>query len=177
MLDVGFSELLVFGIIALLVLGPDKLPEAARFVAKWYSKLKRLISNVQNDIDRELRLSELREQMQNEMQRIQELEQKMQAQMHELQQLSAMPGDATQQEQALALLKKQQLDKQHLEQPQLKEQQIAQLRVKQIYQPVSRDIPTVYLPSIWLKQAKSNDDKLSIVPVHSKSISQLKVAV
>ncbi|MFW1745408.1 Sec-independent protein translocase protein TatB [Acinetobacter guillouiae] len=172
MLDVGFSELLVFGIIALLVLGPDKLPEAARFVAKWYSKLKRLISNVQNDIDRELRLSELREQMQNEMQRIQELEQKMQAQMHELQQLSAMPGDAIQQEQALALLKKQQL-----EQPQLKEQQIAQLRVKQIYQPVSRDIPTVYLPSIWLKQAKSNDDKLSIVPVHSKSISQLKVAV
>ena len=103
MLDVGFSELLVFGIIALLVLGPDKLPEAARFVAKWYSKLKRLISNVQNDIDRELRLSELREQMQNEMQRIQELEQKMQAQMHELQQLSAMPGDAIQQEQALAL--------------------------------------------------------------------------
>ena len=170
MLDVGFSELLVFGIIALLVLGPDKLPEAARFVAKWYSKLKRLISNVQNDIDRELRLSELREQMQNEMQRIQELEQKMQAQMHELQQLSAMPGD--EQEQAPALLKKQQLDKQ-----QLKEQQIAQLRVKQIYQPVSRDIPTVYLPSIWLKQAKSNDDKLSIVPVQSKSISQLKVAV
>ncbi|WP_434277660.1 Sec-independent protein translocase protein TatB [Acinetobacter sp. CE-15] len=172
MLDVGFSELLVFGIIALLVLGPDKLPEAARFVAKWYSKLKRLISNVQNDIDRELRLSELREQMQNEMQRIQELEQKMQAQMHELQQLSAMPGDAIQQEQAPALLEKQQL-----EQPQLKEQQIAQLRVKQIYQPVSRAIPTVYLPSIWLKQAKSNDDKLSIVPVHSKSISQLKVAV
>lgn len=177
MLDVGFSELLVFGIIALLVLGPDKLPEAARFVAKWYSKLKRLISNVQNDIDRELRLSELREQMQNEMRRIQELEQKMQAQMHELQQLSAMPGDAIQPEQAPALLKKQQLDKQQLEQPQLKEQQIAQLRVKQIYQPVSRDIPTVYLPSIWLKQAKSNDDKLSIVPVHSKSISQLKVAV
>lgn len=172
MLDVGFSELLVFGIIALLVLGPDKLPEAARFVAKWYSKLKRLISNVQNDIDRELRLSELREQMQNEMQRIQELEQKMQAQMHELQQLSAMPGDTIQPEQAPALLEKQQL-----EQLQLKEQQIAQLRVKQIYQPVSRDIPTVYLPSIWLKQAKSNDDKLSIVPVHSKSISQLKVAV
>jgi Tat protein translocase TatB subunit len=172
MLDVGFSELLVFGIIALLVLGPDKLPEAARFVAKWYSKLKRLISNVQNDIDRELRLSELREQMQNEMQRIQELEQKMQAQMHELQQLSAMPGDTIQPEQAPALLEKQQL-----EQLQLKEQQIAQLRVKQIYQPISRDIPTVYLPSIWLKQAKSNDDKLSIVPVHSKSISQLKVAV
>lgn len=86
MLDVGFSELLVFGVIALLVLGPDKLPEAARFAAKSYSKFKRVISNVQNDIDRELRLSEFREQMNNEMKRIQELEQKMQAQMDQLQQ-------------------------------------------------------------------------------------------
>lgn len=163
MFDVGFSELFIFGIIALLVLGPDKLPEAARFVAKWYSKLKRQISNVQNDIDRELRLSELREQMQNEIQRIQELEQKMQAQMLELQ-------DAIQLEQAPALLEL-------LEKQQSKEQQIAQLRVKQIYQPISRDISTVYLPSIWLKLAKSNDDKLSIVTVQSKSISQLKVAV
>ena len=88
MLDVGFSELLVFGIIGLLVLGPDKLPEAARFAAKWYSKFKRTISNVQNDIDRELRLSEFREQMQNEMQRIQALEQKVQAQVQQLQQQS-----------------------------------------------------------------------------------------
>lgn len=86
MLDVGFSELLVFGVIALLVLGPEKLPEAARFAAKWYSKFKRAISNVQNDIDRELRLSELREQMNQEMQRIQQLEEKMQRQMQELQQ-------------------------------------------------------------------------------------------
>ena len=39
MLDVGMSELLVFGIIALLVLGPDKLPQAARFVGKWYGKV------------------------------------------------------------------------------------------------------------------------------------------
>ncbi|MEG2357808.1 Sec-independent protein translocase protein TatB [Acinetobacter sp.] len=86
MLNIGMTELLVFGIIALLVLGPEKLPEAARFAGKWYAKVKRTISNVQNDIDRELRLSELREQMQNEMKRIQELEEKMQAQMHEMQQ-------------------------------------------------------------------------------------------
>ena len=76
MLNIGMTELLFFGIIALLVLGPEKLPEAARFVGKWYGKIKRTISNVQNDIDRELRLSELREQMQQEMARIQELEQK-----------------------------------------------------------------------------------------------------
>ncbi len=97
MLDVGFSELLVFGIIALLVLGPDKLPEAARTAAKWYAKFKRAITSVQNDIDRELRLSELREQMQNEMQRISELEQKMQAQMQELQQQTKIAAELQQQ--------------------------------------------------------------------------------
>ncbi len=86
MLNIGMTELLVFGIIALLVLGPDKLPEAARFSGKWYGKLKRLVSNVQNDIDRELRMSELKEQLHNEMKRIQDLEHKMQAQMQALKQ-------------------------------------------------------------------------------------------
>lgn len=95
MLNIGMTELLVFGIIALLVLGPDKLPEAVRFAGKWYGKLKRMISNVQNDIDRELRLSELREQMQNEMQRIQDLEQKMQAQMQHLQQQTHVAHNQT----------------------------------------------------------------------------------
>lgn len=86
MLNIGMTELLAFGIIALLVLGPEKLPQAARFAGKSYAKIKRLISNVQNDIDRELRLSELREQMQQEMQKIQELEAKMQAQMQAFEQ-------------------------------------------------------------------------------------------
>lgn len=93
MLNIGMTELLVFGIIALLVLGPEKLPEAARFAGKWYSKAKRMISNVQNDIDRELRLSELREQMQSEMKRIQELELKMEAQMQQLQQQSILANE------------------------------------------------------------------------------------
>lgn len=91
MLNIGMTELLCFSIIALLILGPEKLPEAARFAAKWYGKAKRLISNVQNDIDRELRLSELREQMQSEMQRIHELEEKMRAQMNELNQNMTHP--------------------------------------------------------------------------------------
>lgn len=84
MLNIGMTELLIFGIIALLILGPDKLPEAVRFVGKWYGKVTRMVSNIQNDFDRELRLSELREQMQLEMKRIQELEAKMHAQMSEL---------------------------------------------------------------------------------------------
>lgn len=43
MLDVGMTELLCFAIIAILVLGPDKLPEAARFAGRWYVRLKRLL--------------------------------------------------------------------------------------------------------------------------------------
>ncbi|MFV5490148.1 Sec-independent protein translocase protein TatB [Acinetobacter sp. ASP199] len=84
MLNIGMTELLAFGVIALLVLGPDKLPEAVRFIGKWSTKIKRTVSNIQNDLDRELRLSELREQMQSELKRIQELEAKMQAQMVDL---------------------------------------------------------------------------------------------
>ena len=84
MLNIGMTELLVFGAIALLILGPDKLPEAIRFIGKWSAKIKRIASNIQNDLDRELRLSELREQMQTELKRIQELEAKMQAQMADL---------------------------------------------------------------------------------------------
>ena len=76
MLNIGMTELLVFGIIALLVLGPEKLPEAARFAGKWYGKVKRMVSNVQN-----------------EMKRIQELEQKMQAQMQHIQQQNILANE------------------------------------------------------------------------------------
>ena len=94
MLNIGMTELLIFGIIALLVLGPDKLPDAVRFVGIWYGKVTRTVSNLQNDFDRELRLSELREQMQSEMKRIQELEAKMQAQMSNLQNpIETTPSD------------------------------------------------------------------------------------
>ena len=81
MLNIGMSEILLFAIIALIVLGPEKLPEAARFAGQWYGKIKRTINSVQQDIDRELRMSELRDQMQQELARIQELEQKMHAQL------------------------------------------------------------------------------------------------
>lgn len=85
MLNIGMTELLVFGIIALLILGPEKLPEAIRFVSKWYYKIKRMVSNVQHDLDHELRISELRMKMQKEIQKINELELKMQNQLNTLQ--------------------------------------------------------------------------------------------
>ncbi|HGH1364336.1 TPA: Sec-independent protein translocase protein TatB [Acinetobacter baumannii] len=86
MFNVGFSELLVFSIIALLVLGPERLPEAARFAGKWYARLIRFINNAQQDLNRELGINELREQMRKEMERITELEQRMQEKITELDQ-------------------------------------------------------------------------------------------
>ena len=84
MLNLGMTEIFCFAVIALLVLGPDKLPEAARFVAKWYGKIKKFINNIQNEIDRELRLSEFREEMQKEIDKITELERRMQQQLDAL---------------------------------------------------------------------------------------------
>lgn len=86
MLNIGMTELLVFGIIALLVLGPDKLPEAARFAAKWYGKAKKMINNIQNEIDQSLKLSEFRAEMQKEIDRISEIEQRIQQQIDSLNQ-------------------------------------------------------------------------------------------
>ena len=99
MLNLGMTEIFCFAIIALLVLGPDKLPEAARFAAKWYGKIKKFISNIQNEIDRELRLSEFREEMQKEINKITELERRMQQQLDEIKRTSSS-------EPALADLKK-----------------------------------------------------------------------
>ena len=82
MLDVGMTEILCFAIIAILVLGPEKLPEAARFAGRWYVRLKRYITNLQNEIDQELRLSE---EMQEELNRIEALERKVQQQLEEIQ--------------------------------------------------------------------------------------------
>ena len=84
MLNIGMTELLCFAIIALLVLGPEKLPEGARFAAKWYGKIKKFIANVQGEIDRELKLSEFREEMQKEIDKITELEARLQQQLDAL---------------------------------------------------------------------------------------------
>lgn len=67
MFDVNVWELSVIGIVALLVFGPDKLPEVARTVGKWVGKARAYVNSVKSDIDREVRLQELQDLMkQNE---------------------------------------------------------------------------------------------------------------
>jgi len=58
MFDIGFWEIAVIGVIALIVIGPEKLPSVARNVGAWVGKGKRLISSVQMDINREINKAE-----------------------------------------------------------------------------------------------------------------------
>lgn len=76
---------MLFGIIALIVLGPEKLPVAARTLGKWYGKIRRMSMKLQSEIVSELELLELQEQLQAEIAKIRESEMQMKAQMDELQ--------------------------------------------------------------------------------------------
>ena len=75
MFDVGFAELLVVGLVALLVLGPERLPVAARMAGLWIGRLKRSFSNLKAEVEREIGADEIRRQLHNE--HILELEREM----------------------------------------------------------------------------------------------------
>ena len=61
MFDIGFWEMAFIGVIALLVVGPDRLPKVAREVGSWIGKARRMIRDVKTDIKSELSAEELRE--------------------------------------------------------------------------------------------------------------------
>lgn len=59
MFDIAFSELLVIGVVALVVIGPERLPKVARTMGVLFGRLQRYVSQVKSDINREMELSEL----------------------------------------------------------------------------------------------------------------------
>jgi sec-independent protein translocase protein TatB len=60
MFDIGFSEIVVIAVVALIVIGPEKLPKTARTLGHLFGRLQRYVSEVKADINRELELEELR---------------------------------------------------------------------------------------------------------------------
>ena len=66
MFDVGFWELTIIAIVALLVIGPDKLPGVARTAGMWIGRARRFVGQVKDDIDRELKQEELRKALEQD---------------------------------------------------------------------------------------------------------------
>jgi sec-independent protein translocase protein TatB len=60
MLDIGFSELVVIGIVALIVIGPERLPRVARTAGHLLGRFQRYVADVKADINREMELSDLK---------------------------------------------------------------------------------------------------------------------
>ncbi len=60
MFDIGFTELLVIGVVALIVIGPERLPKVARTAGHLFGRMQRYVSTVKSDISREIELEELR---------------------------------------------------------------------------------------------------------------------
>jgi sec-independent protein translocase protein TatB len=60
MFDIGFSELMVIAVVALIVIGPERLPKVARTMGHLFGRLQRYVNDVKADINREIELDELR---------------------------------------------------------------------------------------------------------------------
>ncbi len=60
MFDIGFSEMIVIAIVALVVIGPERLPRVARTAGLLLGRLQRYVSDVKSDINREIQLDELK---------------------------------------------------------------------------------------------------------------------
>ena len=60
MLDIGFSELVVIGVVALIVIGPERLPRVARTAGHLLGRFQRYVAEVKADINREMELAELK---------------------------------------------------------------------------------------------------------------------
>ncbi|MGK2940595.1 MAG: Sec-independent protein translocase protein TatB [Immundisolibacter sp.] len=72
MFDIGFSELLLVGVVGLLVLGPERLPQAARAAGLWLGRFRATVQRFTADIDRELKAEELRQTLREEASRLTE---------------------------------------------------------------------------------------------------------
>lgn len=70
MFDVGFWEICLVGLVSLLVLGPERLPKAARFAGYWIGKTRNTVATVKDEIQHELREEEIRQALQQQQQHL-----------------------------------------------------------------------------------------------------------
>lgn len=63
MFDIGFFELLIIAGLGLIILGPERLPKAARTLGLYIGRIRRQMSNIQQDIERQIREEDLRDKL------------------------------------------------------------------------------------------------------------------
>ncbi len=73
MFDAGFWEFLLIGIVALLVVGPERLPELARKAGYWIGRARKFVNTVKADVEREFRTEELEKMLSQQNEEIKEL--------------------------------------------------------------------------------------------------------
>ena len=73
MFDFGFWELAIVMVVALLVVGPERLPSLAGQIGKWVGKAKRMMASVRSDIESEIKAAELKEILEKQQNEIGEL--------------------------------------------------------------------------------------------------------
>lgn len=78
MFDIGFSELLVIAVVALVVLGPERLPKAARFAGLWVRRARAQWDSVKQELERELQAEELKRELEEARASLQQVETKLQ---------------------------------------------------------------------------------------------------
>lgn len=73
MFDVGFTEILLIGIVSLIVIGPERLPAVARTAGQWIGKLQRFVRGVKTDLASELETGDLKKLIGDQREQINEL--------------------------------------------------------------------------------------------------------
>lgn len=69
MFDIGFLEVLLIAVVALLVLGPERLPHAIRMTSAFMGKARRMMANVREEFEREVQLAEMQERIKEQLEK------------------------------------------------------------------------------------------------------------
>ena len=82
MFDISFSELLVIAVVALLVIGPERLPKVARTVGAFTGRMQRYMTQIKEEVNREMRFEELQKLQQEIKQSVEQETSALQASIH-----------------------------------------------------------------------------------------------
>lgn len=66
MFDIGFFELLLIGVVGLVVIGPERLPDAVRTTVRWWTQIKQTLGNAKEELEREVGADDIRRELHNE---------------------------------------------------------------------------------------------------------------